>query len=193
MIIYLLFAQFLNPYISANILATDDYTDDYFTTIYQIGIENDFYKKTFGGGIYVDYFYKKDYPFADPYFIKSGIPVVINAGGVGLQVKYFGIGYIEFGVKFGYYIGNLSYPILGDSGTVIKVVDKRNSLGMSVGTNIMHNFGRIRTGIKFWINFINFESIGERPPWHYTSSPEYVSLSSVGFGIILGPNKRNKE
>ncbi len=193
MIIHLFFVQILNPFISGSILAPDDYTDDYFTTIYQLGIENDFYRRDFGWGIYVDYFYKKDYPFADPYFIKSGIPMVINAGGVGLQVKYFGIGYIEFGVKFGYYIGNLSYPILGDSGTVIKVVDKRNSLGMSVGTNIMHNFGRIRAGIKFWINLINFDSNGPRTHWDYTSSPDYVSLSSAGFGIILGINKRDKE
>ncbi|MEO0184849.1 MAG: hypothetical protein ABIL20_03525, partial [candidate division WOR-3 bacterium] len=92
MIIYLLFAQFLNPYISANILATDNYTDDYFATIYQLGIENDFCRRDFGWGIYVDYFYKKDYPLADPYFIKSGLPMEINAGGAGLQVKYLGIG-----------------------------------------------------------------------------------------------------
>lgn len=190
MIIYVIFSQILNPFLSANILAPDDYTDDYFVTIYQFGIENDFYRREFGWGGYVEYFYKKDYLFSDPYYITSGLPIAINAFGWGLQAKYLGMDAVEFGIKLGYYNGSLSYPILGDSGIVIKIFEKRNSLGLSMGTNIMHNLGRIRAGIKFWFNLIKFDAEGPRTYGYYAPSPDYISLSSVGLGITLGINNK---
>lgn len=190
MITYFLFVQILNPFVSANLLAPDDHTDDYFGAIYQFEIENDFYRKDFGWGIYIDYFYKKEYPYADPYFIKSGIPIGIEAGGAGLQLKYLNMGDIEFGFKLGYFTGNVSYPLLKDSGIVIQEQKKRNSIGLGLGVNVMHNFRWIRAGIKFWTNFISFDAKKPRSYWYYERSPDYISLNSVGLGLIFGLNRR---
>ncbi len=190
MFIYFLFYQAINPFLSVNILAPDDYTDDYFGAVYQFEIENDFYRKNFTWGIYFDYFYNKAYPYADPYFIKSGIPVGINAGGSGLQVKYLNLGDIEFGFKLGYFTGNVSYPVLKDSGKVIKGEKRRNSLGFGLGVNIMHNFGIIRGGVKFWANFIDFDAKSPKYYWYYGHSPDYISLNGVGLGLILGLKRR---
>ncbi len=193
MVICLLLVQIINPFLSTNILAPDDYTDDYFRILYQFEIENDFYKENFGWGVYFDYFYKKEYPYADPYFINSGIPVGINAGGAGLQLKYLNLGDIEFGFKLGYFTGNVSYPVLKDSGKVIKEEKKRNSFGFGLGVNVMHNFGRIRGGIKFWTNFIAFDSERPKSYWNYERSPDYISLNNVCLGLILGMNRREKK
>ncbi|MGB9721272.1 MAG: hypothetical protein ACPL28_07340 [bacterium] len=193
MMTYILFVQIINPFVSANLLAPDDYTDDYFVTIYQFELENDFYRKNVGAGIYIDYLCREEYPYSDPYFIKSGIPVGLSAVGAGLQFKYLDIGDIEFGVKFGYYIGNISYPALKDSGIVIREEKGRNSLGLGTGVNLMHNFGIIKGGIRFWVNFIGFDAKSPRPYWYYQRSPDYISLSSVGLGIVFGLNRRQEK
>jgi hypothetical protein len=192
MVVFLIFAQLINPYLSADLLAPDDYTDDYFSYIYQFSLENDFYRKDIGWGIYLDYFYKRDYPYSDPYFIESGLPVGINAGGGGLQLKYMGLGDIEIGVKLGYYTGKITYPVLGDSGKVIKQTDSRNSLGFGLGVNLLHNFGRVILGLKFWTNLISFDT--KRPPqsWYYQRSPDYISLNTVGFGLVLGLSRKGE-
>uniref|UniRef100_A0A7C4TFY8 Outer membrane protein beta-barrel domain-containing protein n=1 Tax=candidate division WOR-3 bacterium TaxID=2052148 RepID=A0A7C4TFY8_UNCW3 len=193
MIVFLIFTELINPYLSANLLAPDDYSDDYFSHIYQFSLENDFYRKDIGWGIYLDYFYKKDYPYSDPYFIKSGLPVGINAGGVGLQLKYLGIGDIEIGIKLGYYAGKITYPILGDSGRVIQKTDTRNSLGFGLGVNLLHNFGRMIGGLKFWTNLIPFGAKNVKYHWYSQRSPDYISLNTVGFGLVLGLGKRQEK
>ncbi|MCX7994458.1 MAG: hypothetical protein N3A65_01630 [candidate division WOR-3 bacterium] len=85
MIVSFFLLQSLNPYLSVNILIPDNYTDDYLGNIYQLGLENDFFQKMIGLGIYLDYFYKKEYPYDDLYFSNQVFPVLISAGG-GLQI-----------------------------------------------------------------------------------------------------------
>jgi len=183
----MLFSEFLNPCLSLNILAMDDYTDDYFSYLYQFELENDFSLKEIGWGAFIDYFYKENYPFSDPYFIKSGLPVEINVGGGGLQLKYFVMKSIELGAKFGYYAGKIFYPVLGDSGRVIQKSDWRKSFGFSFGVGLLHNFGRIKGGLRFYTNLISF-GVKKRPYWYeyYNRSVDYISLNSVGFGLVFG-------
>jgi|UniRef100_A0A7V3RGU9 hypothetical protein len=193
MIIFFTFIEIFNPYFSANFLAPDEYTDDYFSHIYQFSFGNDFYSKDIGWGIYFDYFYKRDYPYSDQFFIKSGLPFGINARGGGFQLKYLGFGDIEVGVKLGYYAGEITYPVPGDSGRIIEEIDSRNSIGLCMGVNLLHNFSFIYGGLRFWVNLISFDA--ERPPyfWYHPRSPDYISLNTAGFGIILGLGKRQKK
>lgn len=188
MLLLILFTNLLNPYFSASVLATDDYTDDYLSYLYQFEIENRFSNKNLGWAGYLDYFYNRNYLFSDPYFIKSGIPVTLKAWGAGLQLKYLAMENIEFGIGLGYYAGNVYYSMLEDSGRVVKKSDKRSSPGVCVGINLIQNFGRITCGLKFYTNLIGFGA-KKHPKWYeyyYEHSIDYISLNTVGFGLIFG-------
>lgn len=193
MIIYLLITSLLNPYVSANILATDEYTDDYLNHLYQFGIENRFSNKSLGWAIYIDYFYNSSYPLSNSYFIKSGLPVTLNALGTGIQLKYLAMENIEFNIGLGYYTGNVTYPLLEDSGRVVNKTDQRSSMGICLGVNFMQNFGRITCGLKFYTNLIGFGA-KEPPVWYEYDkrSIDYASLNTVGFGLIFGLNRSQK-
>ncbi len=193
MIVFSLITSLLNPYVSANILATDEYTDDYLNHLYQFGIENRFSNKNLGWAIYIDYFYNSNYPLSNPYFIKSGLPVTLNALGTGIQLKYLAMENIEFNIGLGYYRGNVSYPLLEDSGRVVKKIDQRSSMGICLGVNLMQKFGRITCGLRIYTNLIGFEA-KEHPMWYeyYKRSIDYASLNTVGFGLILGLNRSQK-
>lgn len=193
MLLFLFTTNLLNPYVSVNINATDDYTDYYLNHLYQFEIENRFSNKNLGWAGYLDYFYNSNYPFSNPYFIKSGIPVTLKAWGAGLQLKYLAMKNIEFGIGLGYYAGEILYPSLGDSGKVIKKVDERKSIGLNLGINLIQNFGSLTCGLRFYTNLIGFGA-KEYPAWYeyYQHSIDYISLNTVGFGLIIGLS-RNKE
>lgn len=193
MMILVLFTSLLNPYLSANVLATDDYTDDYLSHLYQFEIENRFANKNLTWAGYLDYFYNRSYLFSDQYFIKSGIPVTLKAWGAGLQLKYLAMENIEFGIGLGYYAGNVYYPMLEDSGRVVKKIDARSSLGLCLEINLTQNFGRITCGLRFYTNLIGFGA--KRLHWYeyYQRSVDYISLNTVGFGLIIGLSRRKEQ
>ncbi|MGQ9816945.1 MAG: hypothetical protein ACUVQ3_03205 [bacterium] len=194
MIFVVIFTGLLNPYISANVLATDDYTNDYLNNLYQFEMENRFSNKNLGWAGYLDYFYNRNYPFSNPYFIKSGIPITLKAWGAGLQLKYLAMENIEFGIGIGYYTGNVSYPLPEDSGRVVKKIDTRSSMGLCLGINMTQNFSRITCGLRFYTNLIGFGA-KEHPPWYeyYQRSVDYISLNTVGLGLIIGLSRRKEQ
>jgi len=191
--------QFMNPYLSFNIALPDDYTDFYFANFYQFELENSFGKEKVAPGVFFDFIYKSEYAYDDPYFINSGLPFVIKAGGGGMQLRYFAFKDIELSFNIGYYAGNFSYPVSRDSGIIVRKEDWRKSLGTTIGVNLLQNFKKIRAGIKFYVNLIPFGA--KRPPdyWieplynYYYRSITYASLNSVGFGIVIGLNKRGNK
>ncbi len=191
MTVLLIFAGIFNPSLSLNMLAPDEYTDDYFYNIHQLEVVNDFYKENFSAGIYLDYFYKSSYQLSDPYFIRSGLPTKINALGTGLQAKIQAIKNIEFFFNYGYYKGKVSYPVLGDSGRVLEGNDDRSSFGFGFGVNLAHDFGRIKGGLRIFTNLIQFGA--KSPPYYYWESArsmEYISLNTAGFGLLIGVSSR---
>ncbi|MCX7994457.1 MAG: hypothetical protein N3A65_01625 [candidate division WOR-3 bacterium] len=40
----------------------------------------------------------------------------------------------------------------------MKEEKSRNSFGLSLGVNIVHNFGWITGGVKFWTHFVSFDA-----------------------------------
>lgn len=189
--------QILNPYLSLNVSAPDNYTDDNFSHFFQIGIENTFSRKKTNLGVFLDYFYTKESAFNDPYFINSGLALVLNALGTGIQLKFLLLENIDFGLNFGYYAGKITFPIPGDSGRIIRKSDWRKSFGTTIATNLFQNFGKIKIGIKCYVNLIPF---GARRPSEYIPilssyyySLDYVSLNSVGLGLVIGLNKKEQE
>lgn len=198
MITILLLSQIFNPSFSAGILIPDDQTENHFSHIYHFKLENSFTEDLFAPGIFIDFFYKSAHPYDDPYFINSGLPLIVKAWGGGLQLKINALRNIGFDLNFGYYAGDFAYPVPDDSGGIIRDKDQRTSLGATVVCNLFSTIGKLRYGIKFYVNVIPFgarkySGIWETPPDYYDRRLQYASLNSVGIGLLVGLHKEKEK
>jgi len=193
MITILLLTQILNPSFSVGVLIPDNHTDNHFSHLYHFRLENSFTEAVIAPGIFIDFFYNSVHPYDDPYFINSGLPLILKAGGGGLQLKVSPLRNIDFDFNFGYYAGEFSYPGPDDSGRIIRDKDWRKSLGTTVAFNLSNNIGKLRFGIKFYVNVIPFGAKkinGAIPFDSYDYRLRYASLNSVGIGLVLGLNRK---
>lgn len=198
MIAIFLLTQVFNPSFTAGILIPDDQTDNYVSHIYHFELENSFTDDLVAPGIFIDFFYNSAHPYDDPYFFNSGLPLIVKAWGGGLQLKINPFRNIGFNLNFGYYAGEFSYPVPDDSGGITRNKDHRRSLGATVAFNLSTTAGKLRYGIKFYVNVIPFgarkySGIWEDPPDYYDYRLQYASLNTVGIGFLLGLHEENKK
>lgn len=187
MMIFIIVCQLYNPSLSLGILLPDNDTEIRFTYFYHIELENSFIKGLIAPGIFADFFYKDEYMHYDSN--SSGLPLTLRAGGGGLQLKVNATQNIEFAFNLGYYFGEFLYPVVKDSGIVIRESEWRRSHGTSAAAYLFKDIRRFRIGLKLYVNLIPFGA-EKRNPWLENQPPylDYASLNSLGLGLLVGLN-----
>ncbi len=180
-----------NPSLSVSMMLPDNSTSDSYQYMYNIEFANVFTSSDPAVGLFLDYFLKDEYMHYPDYFLDSGYPLTLRAGGGGVQLKLNTGKIVEWDFKIGYFTGGLVYPAVVDSGIITRVTISRASFGAGAAMNILKEVGNFRIGIKISGNLIPF---GQRPePVEHV--PLYLSgtsLNTFGVGIILAANQKEK-
>jgi len=178
-----------NPSVSVSMMLPDNNTSDSYQYMYNLEFANVLTRDDPTVGLFFGYFLKDEYMHYPDYFLESGYPLTLRAGGGGIQLKLNTGSIVEWDFKIGYFTGGLSYPVVKDSGIVSRETISRASLGAGAAMNILKDIGNLRIGIKISGNVIPF---GQRPgPVFYV--PPYLSgtsLNTFGVGIILAVNRQ---
>ena len=189
MFCFVIIMNLFNPSLSVSMLLPDNSTSDSYQYLYNIEFVNVFTKNDPTVGLFLDYFLKDEYMHYPDYFLYSGYPLTLRAGGGGVQLKLNTNHIVEWDFKIGYFIGGLSYPIVADSGIVTRETLSRASLGAGAAMNILKEVGNFRIGIKIAGNLIPF---GQRPG-PVVHVPLYLSgtsLNTFGVGITIAANRQ---